>query len=174
MQDTLVDSQRARRDRLARRRLDEPPVPKRRRRRERAPVRVGETGEREAERRRAQPLVAGGPRAKPGEPRLQLDACAEQHDVALERREAEARRQRLECRRRRALLLRRRLAVRMRLETCADPRELFGQRTLVQLEPVVHSVTCGSEYVSPVTSSGLSAPSTWIRTRYWPGSTCPA
>ena len=50
-----------------------------------------------------------------------------------------------------------------------DPLELRAERLLVLGQPVAHgSVTVGSEKLPPSTSSRLSAPSTWTRTRYVP------
>src|SRR5712692_6774557 len=147
--------------------------------RQRAPVRPRQRGEGEAERRRRA--------AERREARIELDAGAEQQDVPLERRQAEddaepvQRRGRRDLRQRRLV---RRGAVRrgagMTFERVAHAGQRRDQVALVRLRPGLHGeqrlthtkVTVGPNVrLAGSRSSGLSAPSTWRRTKYWPGVT---
>jgi carbamoyl-phosphate synthase small subunit len=97
VQDALVDPEDAADRRIAGRELDETPAPQRRTRSDRAPVRAGQRGQREAERGagNASGLRSG---ARVREVAVQLDARAQQQHEALEGREAERVAHGVECR----------------------------------------------------------------------------
>ncbi len=142
-------------------------------RRDRAPVCVRKRREGKAERGSAYALIAGGGSAQACEARFELDSRAEEQHVSLERGQPECLDERLEDGWPRTLRTDvRRAAVGVCFERTGDPLKLRAERALVLGEPVGHgSVTVGSEKVPPTTSSRLSAPSTWTRTRYVPGRT---
>ena len=165
VQHSLVDPERARRHRLAWIELQQPPAPERAGRGKGAPVRFGEAAECERERRPVEPFVARRHRAEAPEPRLELDPGAEQQQVAFERRQPE--RLHDEPERRGPGRLAR--CLRPGFEQRRDAVELARQRALVLVQPGAHGiVTVGSLVLSNGSVTGLSAPSTWTRTKYVP------
>ena len=110
--------------------LDQPVEAQRRGRRERAPVRIEQAREGEAEGRSPGALVPGRRGAQLGEARLQLDPRAEQQHVPLEGREPERADERLQHRRVGPGLRRiDGLPVGVRLQCSGDPLELAAERS---------------------------------------------
>ena len=172
VEDPLVDLERRRRER-ALRELDHPPVTERRRGSERAPVRVGKCRERDAEGRpartpSARPASSSTPAHRSTAPRARTATGARPHE-------------RLD----RGLALRQPLggAVRLAPVKARVPGRGGHEIRLVRLAPVggldgYGITTFGSSNrgvaMRPCSgASGLSAPSTWILTRYVP-STMPS
>ena len=89
MQHALVDAQRAEHQRGARADLDQPPAPQRSLRRQRAPVRIGQRGQGQAEGRVRTLRIAVRRSKERAEAGIQLQAGAQEQHVALEGREAE-------------------------------------------------------------------------------------